>query len=126
MFQILEFKECNKCGRRIMITRVLLGVNHTIDSIVTCQVCITEISPKFKKEHPKDTAKLKKWLEEPLIKYVPSSQPREEWKIDINLKTIWEFLKLARYILRELLRRKPKGEAKKVVKDLMDYLKSLT
>ena len=46
---------CHKCGRKILVERALIGVNHTLDVIATCWECLDEET----QEKAKDTYKLK-------------------------------------------------------------------
>ena len=35
-----EIKNCGKCQRKILVERVMCGVNHTIGIIITCWDCL--------------------------------------------------------------------------------------
>ena len=39
--------ECGKCGRKILVERALIGVNHTMSTIATCWECL---KPETQKE----------------------------------------------------------------------------
>lgn len=32
--------ECSKCKRKILVERILIGVNHTYTTVVTCWECL--------------------------------------------------------------------------------------
>ena len=36
-----QLVKCEKCGRKILVERALLGVNHTLDIKATCWECLT-------------------------------------------------------------------------------------
>ena len=37
-----QVAECQKCKRRILVERVLFGINHTLEMVVTCWDCLSE------------------------------------------------------------------------------------
>ena len=57
-----EFISCNVCGKQFLVERIMIGVNHTANMIITCKECIslTEKSV-FEKEQPKAYKEIKKW-----------------------------------------------------------------
>jgi len=47
METIGNIRQCNTCGRKFLIEQVLFGINHTLDTIVTCWECCQD-SPFIK------------------------------------------------------------------------------
>jgi hypothetical protein len=35
-----QIVHCRTCGRRLLVERVLIGVNHTVETVVTCWDCL--------------------------------------------------------------------------------------
>ena len=59
-----RFVKCQKCGREFLVERLLLGIDHTIDVIVSCKECLKKRSlPKdFIKKHPNEAGAIMTWL----------------------------------------------------------------
>jgi DNA-directed RNA polymerase subunit RPC12/RpoP len=37
-----NFQKCSKCGREFLVEKVLFGIDHTVDTIVTCKECLAK------------------------------------------------------------------------------------
>lgn len=37
-----QIKSCGKCSRRILVERVMCGINHTLGTIITCWDCLAK------------------------------------------------------------------------------------
>jgi len=62
-----EFKSCSKCKREFLVEKVLFGIDHTVDTIVTCKECLkkTPLPEDFAKEHPEEAKAIMEWLQKP-------------------------------------------------------------
>lgn len=43
-------KKCSVCGRKILVERELIGIDHTAGMLVTCWDCLNEEQKKKAKE----------------------------------------------------------------------------
>lgn len=58
--------KCQKCGKEFLVERLLIGVDHTTDIIVSCKECLQKAPlPKdFVKKYPEEAKAIMKWLGE--------------------------------------------------------------
>ena len=59
--------KCNKCGRKILVERILSGNDNTSGIIVTCGFCIMTkgLDKTFKIAHPEAAKDIERWISEP-------------------------------------------------------------
>ena len=58
------FEKCKECGREILVSVALIGVNHNAGLSVICKECIKKkgVDKKFKKQSPERAEEIEKWL----------------------------------------------------------------
>jgi hypothetical protein len=63
---VIEFLECSNCGRKILVERFLIGVNHTTSIKIICQDCLrkSRIAKNFREKHPKEAREIEDWLKD--------------------------------------------------------------
>ncbi len=63
---ITQIVKCSKCGRKMLVIRALVGVNHDAAVRVVCPNCTTNIdwdNDEWVKEHPEEAQELRNELE---------------------------------------------------------------
>lgn len=60
-----RFVKCKKCGNEFLVERVLMGIDHTMDIIVSCKACLKKkgLNEAFAKERPDAAKAIRDWLE---------------------------------------------------------------
>jgi hypothetical protein len=53
---------CHRCGRKVLVELVLIGVPHHVKVLVTCGECLV-LSEQIRKAQPAITAKIEAWLQ---------------------------------------------------------------
>ena len=56
--------KCEKCGRKILVEIVLMGVNHNMAVIATCAKCLKKKGPMkgFKEQRPSEYEDIMEWI----------------------------------------------------------------
>ena len=55
--------ECQQCGKKILVERVLIGSDHTSDVLVTCLDCLMKkgLNENYKKMNPNFAKDIEDW-----------------------------------------------------------------
>lgn len=53
--------ECRKCKRKILVEKVLVGVDHDMSIDVICADCLDKPGKMFAKQHPKAVIDIWSW-----------------------------------------------------------------
>lgn len=59
-----RFQKCGQCGREFLVERVLFGIDHTMQTNVTCKECLQKkpLPEKFIAQHPSEAKAIQNWL----------------------------------------------------------------
>lgn len=57
---------CSKCGRKILVEKILIGVSHTTHTQAMCLDCLIEkgVDEDFKEKHPEAAKDMEEWYNE--------------------------------------------------------------
>lgn len=70
MIYIYQIVKCQKCGKEFLVERLLIGINHTVDTIVTCKECLKKspLPKDFIRAYPEEAKAIIKWLKKERLK----------------------------------------------------------
>lgn len=59
-----KFRKCGTCSREFLVESVLIGTDHTMDTIVSCKECLKKkpLSKEFIEKHPEEAKIIQEWL----------------------------------------------------------------
>jgi len=64
-----DYLECSFCGRKMLVSVVLLGISHNAGMTVDCHEClkVNGINPEYAKERPENAARIQRWLDDDVL-----------------------------------------------------------
>ena len=65
---VFEIVKCHYCGKEFLVERYLMGIDHTLGTLVTCKECARkaieeqhDFIVRFRKQHPEAYKVIEEW-----------------------------------------------------------------